>query len=145
MIRVATSRPLAALALVLGTLFFSASSATAAPTTPHVPGDETSVGICAVQDAMGNSGTKTTSLLPVNRWQEATVDFHSNLDEGFTKDVVEKAQRDGGMTGGMQIGNAAWSTLTDATEFANAFTYGGATVTQYPLNIFPREVMVGLT
>ena len=34
---------------------------------------------------------------------------------------------------------------TDATEFANAFTYGGATVTQYPLNIFPREVMVGLT
>jgi ABC-2 type transport system permease protein len=34
---------------------------------------------------------------------------------------------------------------TDATEFANAFTYGGATVTQYPLNIFPREVLVGLT
>ncbi len=34
---------------------------------------------------------------------------------------------------------------TDATEFANAFTYGGATVTQYPLSIFPREVMVGLT
>lgn len=34
---------------------------------------------------------------------------------------------------------------TDATEFANAFTYGGATVTQYPLSIFPREVMVALT
>ena len=34
---------------------------------------------------------------------------------------------------------------TDATEFANAFTYGGATVTQYPLSIFPREVLVGLT
>ena len=34
---------------------------------------------------------------------------------------------------------------TDATEFANAFTYGGATVTQYPLNVFPREMMVGLT
>ncbi len=33
----------------------------------------------------------------------------------------------------------------DASEFANAFTYGGATVTQYPLNIFPREVLVGLT
>ena len=33
----------------------------------------------------------------------------------------------------------------DATEFANAFTYGGATVTQYPLTIFPREVLVGLT
>ena len=32
---------------------------------------------------------------------------------------------------------------TDATEFANAFTYGGATVTQYPLSIFPREVLVG--
>ena len=31
----------------------------------------------------------------------------------------------------------------DATEFANAFTYGGNTMTQYPLTIFPREVMVG--
>ncbi|WP_235537306.1 ABC transporter permease [Nocardioides sp. Soil805] len=34
---------------------------------------------------------------------------------------------------------------TDATEFANAFTYGGATVTQYPLSIFTREVVVALT
>lgn len=34
---------------------------------------------------------------------------------------------------------------TDASEFANAFTYGGATVTQYPLSIFPREVLVALT
>ncbi len=34
---------------------------------------------------------------------------------------------------------------TDATEFANAFTYGGATLTQYPLSIFPREVMLALT
>ena len=33
----------------------------------------------------------------------------------------------------------------DATEFANAFTYGGATVTQYPLTIFSREVAVALT
>jgi ABC-2 type transport system permease protein len=33
----------------------------------------------------------------------------------------------------------------DATEFANAFTYGGATVTQYPLTIFTREVAVALT
>ena len=30
---------------------------------------------------------------------------------------------------------------TEATEVLNAFTYGGATITQYPLNIFPREVM----
>jgi ABC-2 type transport system permease protein len=34
---------------------------------------------------------------------------------------------------------------TDASEFANAFTYGGNTLTQYPLSIFPREVMVALT
>lgn len=34
---------------------------------------------------------------------------------------------------------------TDATEVANAFTYGGGTVMQYPLTIFPRELMVGLT
>lgn len=34
---------------------------------------------------------------------------------------------------------------TDATEFANAFTYGGATVTQYPLSIFPPGLLLGLT
>jgi ABC-2 type transport system permease protein len=34
---------------------------------------------------------------------------------------------------------------TDASEFANAFTYGGNTLTQYPLSIFPREVMLALT
>ena len=30
---------------------------------------------------------------------------------------------------------------SDATEFANAFTYGGNTLTQYPLTIFPRELV----
>ncbi|MFT3871879.1 MAG: ABC transporter permease [Nocardioides sp.] len=34
---------------------------------------------------------------------------------------------------------------TDASEFANAFTYGGATITQYPLTIFPRELTRSLT
>lgn len=34
---------------------------------------------------------------------------------------------------------------TDASEFANAFTYGGNTLTQYPLTIFPREAVIGLT
>ena len=34
---------------------------------------------------------------------------------------------------------------TDASEFANAFTYGGNTLSQYPLSIFPREIMVSLT
>jgi viologen exporter family transport system permease protein len=33
----------------------------------------------------------------------------------------------------------------DATEFANAFTYGGNTMTQYPMTIFPREIVAGLT
>lgn len=33
----------------------------------------------------------------------------------------------------------------DASEFANAFTYGGNTLTQYPLTVFPRELVVGLT
>jgi ABC-2 type transport system permease protein len=35
--------------------------------------------------------------------------------------------------------------ITDASEFANAFTYGGNTLTQYPLSIFPREIMLALT
>jgi ABC-2 type transport system permease protein len=33
----------------------------------------------------------------------------------------------------------------DATEFANAFTYGGNTMTQYPMTVFPRDVVVALT
>lgn len=33
----------------------------------------------------------------------------------------------------------------DASEFANAFTYGGNTLTQYPLTVFPRELVVSLT
>lgn len=33
----------------------------------------------------------------------------------------------------------------DASEFANAFTYGGNTVTQYPLSIYPAEVVKSLT
>jgi ABC-2 type transport system permease protein len=33
----------------------------------------------------------------------------------------------------------------DASEVANAFTYGGNTFTQYPLSVYPREVVAGLT
>jgi len=34
---------------------------------------------------------------------------------------------------------------SDASEFANAFTYGGNTITQYPLTVFPTEVVKSLT
>ncbi len=34
---------------------------------------------------------------------------------------------------------------TDSSEFANAFTYGGNTITQYPLAIYPQELTKGLT
>lgn len=34
---------------------------------------------------------------------------------------------------------------TDASEFANAFTYGGNTLTQYPLTVFPKELVRSLT
>jgi ABC-2 type transport system permease protein len=34
---------------------------------------------------------------------------------------------------------------TDASEVANAFTYGGNTMTQYPLTIYPAEVVKALT
>jgi ABC-2 type transport system permease protein len=33
----------------------------------------------------------------------------------------------------------------DASEVANAFTYGGNTITQYPLTIYPRQVVTALT
>jgi len=34
---------------------------------------------------------------------------------------------------------------TDSSEFANAFTYGGNTITQYPLSIYPKELTKSLT
>jgi ABC-2 type transport system permease protein len=33
----------------------------------------------------------------------------------------------------------------DANEVANAFTYGGNTVNQYPMTVYPKEVVAGLT
>ncbi|MEO6510577.1 MAG: ABC-2 family transporter protein [Nocardioides sp.] len=33
----------------------------------------------------------------------------------------------------------------DASEVANAFTYGGNTMTQYPLTVFPKQVVTALT
>ncbi len=33
----------------------------------------------------------------------------------------------------------------DASEVANAFTYGGNTITQYPLTVYPKEIVKGLT
>lgn len=35
--------------------------------------------------------------------------------------------------------------LGDSSEFANAFTYGGNTLTQYPLTVFPKELVLSLT
>jgi ABC-2 type transport system permease protein len=34
---------------------------------------------------------------------------------------------------------------SDASEVANAFTYGGNTMTQYPLTLFPKDLVTGLT
>jgi len=34
---------------------------------------------------------------------------------------------------------------TDSSEFANAFTYGGNTIAQYPMTIFPKELVRSLT
>jgi len=35
--------------------------------------------------------------------------------------------------------------VSDASQFANAFTYGGNTITQYPLTVFPAELVKSLT
>ena len=34
---------------------------------------------------------------------------------------------------------------TDSSEFANAFTYGGNTVLQYPMTVFPKALVTSLT
>ncbi len=43
------------------------------------------------------------------------------------------------------LGAALQFWTTDGSEAANAFTYGGNTVTQYPLTIYPTELVKALT
>ena len=43
------------------------------------------------------------------------------------------------------LGAAFQFVSTDSSEVANAFTYGGGTLTQLPLTIYPREVVKALT
>ncbi|MEV7006769.1 ABC-2 family transporter protein [Streptosporangium sp. NPDC051022] len=43
------------------------------------------------------------------------------------------------------LGGALQFLLTDAPEVANAFTYGGTTLTQYPLSIYAGELVRGVT
>lgn len=43
------------------------------------------------------------------------------------------------------LGAAFQFWTSDASEVANAFTYGGGTLTQYPLTIFPGEAVKALT
>ncbi|GAA1300889.1 transporter [Planotetraspora silvatica] len=43
------------------------------------------------------------------------------------------------------LGGAAQFLLTDAPEVANAFTYGGATLMQYPLSVYGGELVRGVT
>jgi len=43
------------------------------------------------------------------------------------------------------VGSAYQFLAGDASEAMNAFTYGGNTLTQYPLTIFPTEVVRGVT
>jgi ABC-2 type transport system permease protein len=43
------------------------------------------------------------------------------------------------------VGAAFQFAAQDSAEVANAFTYGGNTLTQYPLTIFPKELMRAVT
>ncbi|WP_031163466.1 ABC transporter permease [Streptosporangium roseum] len=43
------------------------------------------------------------------------------------------------------LGGALQFLLTDAPEVANAFTYGGGTLTQYPLSVYGGELVRGVT
>jgi len=43
------------------------------------------------------------------------------------------------------LGSAFQILAGDASEVMNAFTYGGNTLTQYPLSIYPSEVVKGVT
>jgi ABC-2 type transport system permease protein len=43
------------------------------------------------------------------------------------------------------LGGALQFLLTDAPEVANAFTYGGGTLTQYPLSVYGSEMVKGVT
>lgn len=99
------------------------------------------VQVCADQFTLRRLGRLSQAVL-VFGWAATHVDWNA------AKVVVAGAMILSGTVifFGMFIGFSSiqfWT--TDASEFANAFTYGGATLTAYPLTIFPRDLLLGLT
>ena len=91
-------------------------------------------------DAMGVRMHALSLTQPMVYW--ADDDLAVRLCVAFN-DAVSRAHR---LHPERFIGFACLQFWTsDASEVANAFTYGGNTVMQYPLTIFPGEVVTGLT
>ena len=97
--------------------------------------------VCADQFTLRRLGRITQAAI-VFAWAAAYVDW-TPARVGVAVMMVASG---GAIFFGLFVAFSCIQFLTkDATEFANAFTYGGATLTQYPLTIFPRELMRSLT
>lgn len=72
----------------------------------------------------------------------------TNIDWSITKVAVAVATLVSGSVifcSVFVLGSAFQILAGDASEMMNAFTYGGNTLTQYPLSIYPSEVVKGVT
>jgi ABC-2 type transport system permease protein len=97
--------------------------------------------VCADQFTLRRLGRITQAAI-VFAWAAAYVDW-TPARVGVAVMMVASG---GAIFFGLFVAFSCIQFLTkDATEFANAFTYGGATLTQYPLTIFPRELTRSLT
>lgn len=97
--------------------------------------------VCADQFTLRRLGRITQATI-VFAWAATYVDWSL----GKAGVAVMMIASGGGVFFGLFVAFSCIEFLTkDATEFANAFTYGGATLTQYPLTIFPKELMRSLT
>lgn len=97
--------------------------------------------VCADQFTLRRLGRITQATI-VFAWAATYVDW--SLDKAGV--AVMMIASGGGVFFGLFVAFSCIQFLTkDASEFANAFTYGGATLTQYPLTIFPKELMRSLT
>jgi ABC-2 type transport system permease protein len=97
--------------------------------------------VCADQFSLRRLGRITQAGI-VFAWAATYVDWSPDK----VAVAVMMVASGGGVFFGLFVAFSCVQFVTkDATEFANAFTYGGATLTQYPLTIFPRELMRSLT
>lgn len=96
----------------------SVSTSTAAPRLENGGGQGRDVNQQCVQDSMNAANSH---LLPVNRWNDATSDFHTRTSSGDIWDGVTRQGRAISLSSAMSFGNFLYATSSSLVTTANGF------------------------